>query len=172
MRDLKPVPVPISQRWQDVRLRALPIFVFCSALTVLAILWQRNIAVPSLVAQAEPVTAVVNSYKPGLLTQLSVARFQDVKAGQVVGHVLPTDPNILASSLAVIQAEIASLRAGLRPVAVQQRAAMDNLRLRLDWVRDQTELAMARVNLQLAEAEFRRTEELYKQKIVAERTYE
>jgi hypothetical protein len=58
------------------------------------------------VGQAEVVPANVSCYKPGMLAQLFVNRFQTVKAGDPVGQVLVTDPKILASSLAVIQAEI------------------------------------------------------------------
>ena len=59
-----------------------------------------------LVGQAEVVPAKVGCYKPGMLAQLFVNRFQKVKAGDAVGQVLVTDPKILAASLAVIQAEI------------------------------------------------------------------
>jgi hypothetical protein len=44
------------------------------------------------------------------LAQLCVNRFQKVKAGETIRQVLVTDPRILTASLAVIQAEIVSLR--------------------------------------------------------------
>src|SRR5207244_3746432 len=111
-------------------------------------------------------------YKPGVIAALDVTRFQSVKAGDPVGQVLVTDPKILASSLAVIEAEIESLRVGLQPIAAQQRTAMDYSQLRLDWMRQRAQLAIAKVNLQLAETDLHRTEELYKDKIVAQRTYD
>ena len=64
------------------------------------------------------------------------------------------------------------LRASLQPVAAQQRLAMDYSQLRLDWMRQRAQLGMAKANLQLAEADFHRTEELFKDKIVSERAYD
>jgi HlyD family secretion protein len=103
---------------------------------------------------------------------LTVNRFQKVRANDPVGQVLVTDPKILAASLAVIQADIEMLRVTMRPVAARQRTAMDYSQLRLDWMRQRAQLATAKVNLQLAETDFHRTEELFKDRIVAERVYE
>ena len=107
-----------------------------------------------------------------MLAELNVTRFQRVKAGDPVGKVLVTEPRILASSLAVIQAEIEALRVNLKPVVVQQRNAMDYAQLRLDWMKQRAQWASARVNLDLAEVEYRRMDALFKDKIVAERVYE
>ena len=117
----KSVPVPLQQRLQDMRLRMIPAMVFCGAAIGLGILWKNNLAAPTLVGQAEPYEAHITSYKPGVIAELEVTRFQPVKAGDPVGRVLVTDPKILASSLAVIEAEIESLRVGLQPIASQQR---------------------------------------------------
>jgi multidrug resistance efflux pump len=107
-----------------------------------------------------------------MLAQLDVTRFQKVKTGDPVGQVLVTDPRILASSLSVIQAEIEALRISMQPMARQQHTAMEYSGLQLDWMRQRAQLAMARVNFQLAEAELKRTEALYKDKIVSQRAYE
>lgn len=107
-----------------------------------------------------------------MLAQLDVARFQKVKAGDTVGQVLVTDPKILASSLSVIQAEIEVLRVSMQPIARQQHTAMEYSSLQLDWMKQRAQLAMAQVNLQLAQSELQRTEALYKDKIVAQRVYE
>src|SRR5438105_8825012 len=111
-------------------------------------------------------------YKPCELAELDVTRFQKVKAGDTVGRVLVTDPKILASSLAVIQAEIEILRVGMQPIVTQQRTALDYSQLRLDWMRQRAQLAMARINLQLAGTELGRTEELFKDRIVSERVFD
>ncbi len=167
-----PIPIPLSGRWRDVRLRVLPVLIFVFAIIVLAALWKDFAAAPSLVGQAESLQANVSCYKPGVLAQLTVNRFDRVKSGDAVGQVLVTDPKILQASLAVIQADIELLRATMRPITDQQRTAMDYSQLRLDWMRQRAQLASARVNLQFAEADLRRTEQLYKDKIVSERFYE
>jgi multidrug resistance efflux pump len=167
-----PIPIPTQQRWQELRQRVLPVLVFVCALGAIAFLWKDHTGSRVIVGQAEPVLSNASCYKPGMLAELKVTRFQRVKAGDPIGRVLVTDPKILASSLAVIQAEIESLRANMRPVAVQQHNAMDYDQLRLDWMKQRTQLAAARVNLELAGTEFHRMEELFKDKIVAERVYD
>jgi HlyD family secretion protein len=167
-----PVPIPAQKRWRELRQKYLPVIVFILALAAIAVLWRDHTLSRVIVGQAEPVLSNVSCYKPGVLAELKVNRFQRVKQGDVIGLVMVTEPRILASSLAVIQAEIESLRANMRPVAMQQHNAMDYDQLRLDWMKERTQLASARVNLELAGTEFHRTEELFKDKIVAERVYD
>src|SRR5215471_8259274 len=165
------IPIPLRQRLRDLRLRVLPVVAFAATICALVVLWRDHVVARAMLGQAEPVSSNVSSYRPGVLAELSVTRFQKVKAGDPVGKVLVTDPRILASSLAVIQAEIESLRANMKPVRVQQHNAMDYDQLRLDWMKERAQLASARVNLDLAETEFHRMDELYKDKIVSARAF-
>jgi multidrug resistance efflux pump len=103
---------------------------------------------------------------------LRVARFQKVRVGEELADVLVAEPKLIEASLAVIRAELDTLRARLDPVVAQQRYAVDDTQLRLDWMRRRTELAGARVSRQYAESEWRRTEELFHAKIAAESAVE
>jgi len=167
-----PIPIPAQKRWQDLRQRWLPVVVFAAAVLGVAMLWREHTNSQVIVGQAEPVLSNVSCYKPGVVAELNVNRFQRVKKGDNIARVMVTEPKILASSLAVIEAEIESLRANMRPVAMQQHNAMDYDKLQLDWMRERTQLATARVNLELAGTDFHRTEELFKDKIVSERVYD
>ncbi len=167
-----PIPIPLRNRLRDARIRALPPLVFAVVIIVLAALWKDYASAPSLVGQAEVVLSNVSCYKPGTLAQLNVNRFQQVKAGDPVAQVLVTDPRILQASLAAIQADIEMLRVTMQPITARQRTAMDYSQLRLDWMRQRAQLASARANLEFAEADYQRTEQMYKDKIVSERFYE
>src|ERR1043166_6817899 len=112
--DPPPIPIPFQQRWRDARLRLLPVLVFGASLCALVALWKDHVVPHTMIGQAEPVLANVTCYKPGMLAELSVTRFQRIKAGAPVGKVLIPAPKILASSLAVIQAEIDALQASMR----------------------------------------------------------
>ncbi len=160
-----PIPIPLALRWRDARLRVLPVLVFGMAIGGIALLWKGHVAAPTMVGQAEPVLANVTSQKPGMLAQLNVARFQKVNAGDILGQVMVADPRVLDASLALVRSEIELLRVQMGPVTTQQRTAIDYNRLRLNWMKQRTQLASARVSLQLAETEFRRTDELFKLKI-------
>src|SRR5690242_21014569 len=80
-RNIRAIPIPLHQRWHDARLRVFPALAFCAAIAAIVLLWKSNIAAPTLVGQAEPNEAKVSCYKPGMLAQLDVARFQKIKAG-------------------------------------------------------------------------------------------
>jgi multidrug resistance efflux pump len=166
------IPIPFTQRLQSARLRLLPVIVFFGVIATIGVLWKDYVASPSMVGQAEPVLAHVSSYKPGILTELSVARFQKVKAGDQIGQVMVTDPRVLTSSLAVIQSEIELLRVNMDPIAKQQRTAMDYNQLQLDWMRERAKLASAKVSQQLAETEYQRMDALFKDKIIAQRLFD
>jgi HlyD family secretion protein len=166
------IRIPMQRRWQLLRVRWLPVLFFFAGLAAVAYLWRANVASLTILGQAEPVVSEASSYKPGVLAELTVTRFQRVKAGDSLGKVQVAEPNVLVSSLAVIQAEIESLRVNLKPVVAQQRNAMDYDQLRLDWMKERAQLASVRVNLDLAESDYRRMDTLFKEKIVPERVYE
>jgi len=168
MTPLPPIPTPLPQRLRELRLRLLPAIVMVIAVTAIAVLWRDNISAPQMIGQAEPVLANLSSHKPGTVAMLNVVRFQKVHEGEMLGEVLVADPKVLESSLAVIRAELDSLRAGMSPLIQQQRNAVNYAQLRLAWMRQRADLGSARVNLQLAEIEFRRTDELFKNKLVSE----
>ncbi len=167
-----PIPIPPEQRWFDVRVRFLPALVFAGALGAAAMLWNGGVGVPAMIGQAEPVVADVSCHKTGVLSELAVSRFQQVRMGDPIGRVNIVNPQVFTASLAVIQSEIEMLRVTMRPIADRQRTAMEYDRYRLDWMRERAQLAAARAELQYAEGEYRRMEALFKEKIVAERTYE
>jgi multidrug resistance efflux pump len=152
--------------------RYVPALIFIAVLFVLVLLWKNYASAPTLVGQAEVVPANISSYKPGMLAQLTVNRFDKVKAGDSIGQVLVTDPKILAASLAVTKAEIEEIRASQTPVAAEQRLAMEYSEVRLHWMAQRAELGLAKADLLVAQADFHRTEELFKDKIVSERAYD
>ncbi len=172
MTTTAPIPIPWRQRWRDIRLRYLPALIFVVVAIFFGVLWKKYAAAPTIVGQAEVVPGNISSSRPGMLAQLSVSRFQAVKAGEAIGQVLVTDPKILAASLAVVQAEIEQLRISLLPVADEQRLAMQYNEVRLHWMAQRAQLGVAKADLGVAISELHRTEELYKDKIISERAIE
>lgn len=165
---LPPIPTPLPQRLQELRLRYLPGLIIVACIAVIAVLWHERISAPQFTGQAEPELANLSSYKPGTVAMLHVTRFQKVRAGDLLGEVLVADPKTVVASLAVVRADLDNLKASLSPLIEQQRNAVNYAELRLNWMRERAELAGARVNLQLAEAEFRRADELFRNKLISE----
>jgi multidrug resistance efflux pump len=170
--DKPPIPIPWKSRLRELRLRVLPVVVFGGAVIGILSLWRGSLAAPSLTGQAEAVVANVSSYRDGILAELTASRFQKVKAGEAIAKVIVSDPRIYESTMAKIRSEIDRIRSDLRPALSQQRANVDYNQLRLDWMRRRAELASAKVDLQLAETEFKRMEELVKERLVADRMFD
>jgi multidrug resistance efflux pump len=168
MDRLPPIPTPPSQLWREFRIRLAPILVLLAAAVAVSYLWRENLTAPTLTGEVETRKSNVSSPRPGKLSQLNVVRLQRVKEGDIIAQVITTDPDIQRFSLNVIHAEIRLLQANLQPVLGQQRYNLTYDRLRLDWMDQRAQLAGTRVKLSLAEAELRRTEELFKDKIVSE----
>jgi multidrug resistance efflux pump len=169
MSNNKPaIPIPWGSRVREFRMRALPLLVFGGVVFSIVMLWRGSVARPTLVGQAEPVVANVSSYRDGILAELIVNRFQKVKAGDPVAKVVVSDPRIYESTMAKIRSEIERIRSDLRPAISAQRATVDYNQLRLDWMRRRAELASAKVDFQFADTEYKRMEELVKEKLVAE----
>ena len=172
MEPLPKIPSPPAHHWREFRIRAMPVIIFFVMLIIAVVIWKDHVAAPTVYGEVETVQAHVSSAKAGVLSKLNVTRFQRVAAGDVVGEVNVADPKILASSVAVISAEIELLRANMKPVLGLQQAAMNYENLRLEWMRQRTQLLTARVNLQFSDIELRRMEALFTDKIVSDRVYE
>ena len=169
---LAPIPTPPAQKLADFRTQYLPLIVVCLCVASIGVLWKQNIAAPTLVGQAEPVLSNLSSHESGVLTGFNVTRFQRVKAGDILGHVLIADPRLVAASLAVVRAEIEEFRLEDSPLVRQQRNAVDYVQVRLDWMRQRAALATSKVNLQLAEIELRRNQDLLKNNLVSQSIYD
>ena len=165
---LIPIPTPPAQRLRDLRTRFMPVAVVGICIVAIGVLWNKNVSAPTLVGQAEPVLSNLSSHESGVIAGLNVTRFQHVKAGDIIGHVIVADAKMIEASLAVVRAEIEAMKQDGSVNSRQQRGAIDFVQLRLDWMQQRAVLATARVNLQLAEVELRRVSELFKDKLLSE----
>lgn len=169
---LAPIPIPAAQRIRHFKASVLPALVFVGALIVAGILWKQRLTAPVMIGQAEGEIANVTTHQAGVLTDLHVNRFQKVRAGDVLGQVVVADPKLIEASLALIRSELETLQAELTPIIPQRRYMVDYAQLRMGWMRQRADLVVAKVNLQLAEVELRRNEELFKDKIISPSLYD
>ena len=172
MDPLPVIPTPPEHRWREFRIRYLPVIVFGCVLTMAVVVWNEKVSPPTMVGEVETIRANVTSPMAGSLTELTVVRLQHVKAGQVVGRVFATDPRMLTTALDIIRAESDMLRDQLSPADDQQRLLLNYQRLRLDVMTLRGQAAVARVQLQETENEFKRVASLFKDKIASEGEFE
>ena len=86
MNNKQPIPIPVAQRWQDFRQVVLPIIIFSLCVIVLGFLWWNKIAPSSVVGEARSDNIVISSPRAGLLKQVHVGRFDEIKSGEQIGR--------------------------------------------------------------------------------------
>jgi len=175
MKEYPPIPTPWSLRWREFQVRLLPILVFGGTAAVVLLLWTRHAAAPSMVGQAEGNFVTVSSTMPGMLTQVRVERFKEVRAGEPVADVIIADPRFVESSLAVFRAEADLIRAGMDPLVGRERNRLQHEQMRLRVLEHKLELAAAKVQLQYMESELSRTTQLFESggtNVVSRQMYE
>jgi multidrug resistance efflux pump len=166
---MKPIPTPGPERWRQARLTVLPTIVFVGAVLALAILWSDRMGVIAGVGSSDVQVVPVSSYKAGVLTSVTVTRFQKVRQGDPLGSVMVADPKLLKTTVADLQVDLRKLSAEIETQAgdPQQHDAMDYARMRLNWMQQRVELATAKVELQLTETKVRRVEQKFRDGVAA-----
>ena len=167
--DHAPIPIPLSHRWRDFRIRFVPFLIFAITLVVIGTLWRQAVAPASLTGQVEPIKASVSSPLAGAIVELTVDRFQSVKAGTLIARVRPGDPR---ESLDLMRSQLDLLRTSTDPQAAQRREAVDYQKLRLSWLQQKVDLSTAQIKLQFAGVELERATKLYGQKAITEKAYD
>ena len=103
---LPPIPTPASQRWREFRIQVLPFVVFVLLMVGVVLLWKNFVQPVGIVGLAETNAVNVVSTHDGLLTGLTVRRFQMVTQGQEVGLIANGDPKMLQAQVAVVETEL------------------------------------------------------------------
>jgi len=162
------IPTPFSTIWREVRIRVIPLFVFVGVGVACYYLWDQMGRGSSVPGVGEGVRSTVASPYVGILQQVYVEPFQWVEQGQPLARIAPVDPQ---AKLDLLQSELQLTRIRLEPSQSDQNAVSYE-RLRFDWLRLKQELAMARVNLKIADGTAGRYENLVKDNLVSREVYE
>ncbi len=170
MSELPVIPRPWAQRWNDFRLRAAPLLVFLVAAAGTAWLWNKNWGPMTFVGEVQAPRATVASPEAGYLTEVSVVQYEPVRRGDVVAVVRVTSEQTLGASLEAIRSDLGVMR--VRMTQDQKRNQQNHEQMRFDWLDQRVELAVSRANLQFAESELARVEQLHRDQINSDAEYE
>ena len=163
-----PIQTSPAVRWRLLRERVVPLIVFSATVATVAMLWRSNASRGRAVGIAEGTRSLVTSPQAGILEEVIVQSYEFVEAGQPLAVVRPQDPR---SRVDLVQMELEMALAQLQP-SLPEENALDYERVRLELLRTQAELAMARVNLIRADNEERRSRPLYLERLVSEDAYD
>jgi multidrug resistance efflux pump len=173
MDTLPPIPTPVSQRWREFRIRVLPLLFFVVIAFAATALW-KEVAIPPMtgVGYVETNSAIVSAPLPGFVAQMSIKRFESVKAGEPICQLVLQDPKVVEAEVNVIRAEIDMIRVGMEPLIARERASLSYYSLRLDMMKARGDQATQNILLRQAMDDFKRQEELFKDKIIPENVFQ
>ena len=71
MEQLKPIAIPLSQRWRRFRYRGLPVLFFLASISLCIWLWDQQVGLPSAIGEVEAIRVQVVSHADGELISSS-----------------------------------------------------------------------------------------------------
>lgn len=161
MSDYRPIPIPLRQRWRDFRTRFMPVVVFLVAVSATVLLWEEKSTGPMLVGEVYAPQGPVLAPALGMVENLVVQPYEDVRAGDVLGMIRKVPASQAEAALEVLRSEIRMIRLGAGdPVLDQRRNVLSWQSLKRDWMLGRIELASLRVRMRQAEADAMRYEKL------------
>ncbi len=168
MNPRPPIPIPFSVRWREFRIVVLPFMVFALLIGVTAVMYWKSGARGTTNGIGEGLRSLVAAPQAGQIQEWLVKPYTIVDAGTPLVIVTPVDARANFDLLGSVF-ELARVRT--QPSLAEDNA-MNFERIRVELLRTKSELAIARVKLQLAERDVARNTPLYLEKLVSEDIYE
>lgn len=163
MQDFTPIPIPLRQRWNQFRMRLLPVLVFVLAAAGAYFSLTKQGTYGGIVGEVYAPMSLVNASRDGWFEGAGVEVFDQVVAGQELGtiRIMPTDYTVRA--LEVLREEIRMIELGVGdPVLDQQRNLLSLMALRRDWLLARSDLASLQVRIAQASSDHARAANLVK----------
>jgi hypothetical protein len=113
MSNSTPIPIPPKLVWREFVTRYLPVSVFAVVLIAALVFWHQRLSPASILGEAETIQAIINAPDTGILTELSVRSFQQVKPGDVVGKLVINDPKVPTLLTAAIEGAVTYVHAAV-----------------------------------------------------------
>lgn len=150
----------MGQRWREFRIQVMPLLTFLVVIACVGLLWQRYVFPSNIVAQVEAQTAAIISTQPGKVEALAVEKFQAVKKGDIIAIINVADTNVLAAEINAAQANLNIMQE--RIDASEFRGRQTYEREQLNFLEQQVQWRINQEKLKLAQAEFKRQQDLMK----------
>lgn len=165
MTELPPIPVPVSQRWREIRIRYLPVALVTCLVGAAIPLWRSTVAPSNMTGIVESIRADVISPDAGIVTNLFVSQFQEVKAGDIVAEITSTDNRRLDAGIQALRGQLSLTQLRSGTIVDQARLAFDYQALRVEHLKQRVDLETAMAELGPAEEEKTRLERMLKENV-------
>jgi hypothetical protein len=109
----RPIPIPMRLVWREFVARRLPIVFFVVVLFAALVFWRQRLSPATIPGEVETIQAIVNAPETGILTELAVRSFQQVRTGDILGKIVSNDPKKPALLIAPINGAVTFLHAAV-----------------------------------------------------------
>lgn len=133
--------------------------------------WANVLIAPTMMGEVEIVRAQVTSPTVGVVQQVVVQRFDEVKAGDPLVIVKPSDTRNVLSGIN-LELDLLASRFNSDSGITLRRAEADYYTLRIDLLSKKVDLVRSKVELERAEKDLVRNAELAKQNYVSQEFYD
>lgn len=154
MDPLPPIPTPPAQRWREFRIQALPVLTFIVVLVCIAALWRNYIVPSNMVGEVEITQASIITSLPGTIKEVKVKRFQRVAAGDEIAIISTMDAETVQASVRAIEADLKLLRTRMELDVERNKQSYEQIRL--EYLKELTDLQFDRINAVYYELEANR----------------
>jgi membrane fusion protein, multidrug efflux system len=167
MQKYTPVPIPLSRRMREFRLRFVPVIVFGVVLLVVIYLWDVRVYNPTFTGKVYAEMALITAPETGLIRGMTVREFDRVSAGDTLAMVMSVDTAVVATQIAVLRANIRLMELSQEPLSDWTRNRLDLAGLRLDMVRETVDRSTSSLALEQARREAERMRTLRAQQLAS-----
>ena len=165
---LPTIPTPAAQRWREFRIQVLPVITFVCLLVMLGVMWGRFVQPAGIIGEVQPIRANIVSLTDGVLAELTVDWFDEVKKGEEIGKVLMHGEDAANAALKSIETEMKVLYERMKLDLTRNMDIHANLKLRLAEAK--IALALAQKSSHYSNVEFEKIEKLFKEGLITETT--
>lgn len=155
-----------------MRNRLLQVLMFLALCGVAGWIWPESVVPRAIVGQVEALETVVACRDDGFITNLWVGPLQEVRAGDLIAEVVTTDPRTVNNRLEVMRDRMRLTQLEMDPILNRQRGALTYEQLAVDYAKEKVALAVARVNLERAQSQFKRDEQLHQEGVLPRELFE
>lgn len=167
-----PIPIPMSQRMREFRVRGIPVLIFLIVAGIVALLWQDQIHSPGFMGKVVADSAHVQSPADGIVDQLFISPFDEVKRGDPVARIIRADSAYVRARLDLVRYRVEQVEAGFEPIQNLQRNIIDFENLKLDKVENRIELASLNIRKNRLSMDYQRARELFERGSISEEEFQ
>ena len=174
MPDAKPIPIPLSRKFNDFRFQGVPLLIFALSIFLIAHLWNHTGGPGMIQGRVIGETADVRAPDHGEIEALFVTTHQNVSRGEVVALLRTLQPDRALAALKVLEAEVelARLAPNIGLIRDQQSQLFDWYELRQDLLRTRIETTTLQIRRDQAKRELDRADRLMDEGVLATDAWE